>query len=102
VIARCQYGGTPQTGRLWMCCRICGPGSRRTPDDCLWHGPSSPRCFCDVRDSVEAILRLVATDKPWEKSLRGCDYEYDRNLVTALRSRPAALSPSWFVPYDRV
>ena len=56
------WGRGKRAATAW-CCRIsCGRRSRHSPITVYGTGQQS-RCFCDVRDTVEAILRLVATDR---------------------------------------
>jgi UDP-glucose 4-epimerase len=61
------------------------------------------RCFCDVRDSVEAILRLVATDKAVGEVVNvGNDYEVTiEDLAHRVKERTGSASPVEFVPYDQ-
>src|SRR6202049_4314650 len=60
------------------------------------------RCFCDVRDSVEAILRLVATDKAVGEVVNiGNDYEVTiEGLAQLVKKRTGSSSPIHFIPYD--
>jgi UDP-glucose 4-epimerase len=61
------------------------------------------RCFCDVRDSVEAILRLVATDKAVGEVVNvGSDYEVTiEDLAHRVKEQAGSSSPIVFVPYDQ-
>src|ERR1700716_1051525 len=61
------------------------------------------RCFCDVRDSVEAILRLVATSKAvGEVTNVGSDFELTiEDLAHRVREQTGSSSPIVFVPYDQ-
>src|SRR6202140_3101483 len=61
------------------------------------------RCFCDVRDSVEAILRLVATDKAvGEVTKIGKDFEGAiEDLAQRVREQAGSSSPIQHIPYDQ-
>jgi UDP-glucose 4-epimerase len=61
------------------------------------------RCFCDVRDSVEAVLRLVATDAAVGEVVNvGNDYEVTiEQLAQLVKERTGSSSPIEFIPYDR-
>ena len=55
--------GPRQTGRYGMVMpNLVGQALEGAPLTVYGTGKQS-RCFCDVRDSVEAILRLIATDR---------------------------------------
>jgi UDP-glucose 4-epimerase len=56
-----------------------------------------------VRDSVEAILRLVATDKAVGEVVNvGTDYEVTiEGLARTVKERTGSSSPIEFVPYDQ-
>src|SRR5712675_3230588 len=61
------------------------------------------RCFCDVRDSVEAILRLVANDKAvGEVTNIGNDFEVTiEDLAQRVREQAGSSSPIRYIPYDQ-
>jgi UDP-glucose 4-epimerase len=61
------------------------------------------RCFCDVRDSVEAILRLVATDKAvGEVTNVGSNFELTiEDLAHRVKDQAGSSSPIQFIPYDQ-
>jgi len=61
------------------------------------------RCFCDVRDSVEAILRLVATDKSLGEVVNvGSDYEVTiEDLAHRVKEQAGSSSPSCLFPMTR-
>lgn len=61
------------------------------------------RCFCDVRDSVEAILRLVRNDKAIGEVVNiGNDQEISiEGLAHVVKRRTKSESPITFVPYDQ-
>jgi UDP-glucose 4-epimerase len=61
------------------------------------------RCFCDVRDSVEAMLRLVATDAAVGEVVNiGTDFEVTiEGLAQMVKERTGSASPIQFIPYDQ-
>ena len=61
------------------------------------------RCFCDVRDAVEALLRLAATDKAVGEVVNvGNDFEVTiENLAHLVKERASSSSPIEYIPYDQ-
>jgi UDP-glucose 4-epimerase len=61
------------------------------------------RCFCDVRDTVEAILRLVATDTAVGEVINvGNDHEVTiEGLAQIVKERTGSSSCIEFIPYDQ-
>ena len=61
------------------------------------------RCFCDVRDAVESLLRLAATDKAIGEVVNvGNDYEVTiEALALLVKERTGSSSPIEYVPYDQ-
>ena len=61
------------------------------------------RCFCDVRDSVEAMLRLVATDVAVGEVVNvGNNHEVTiEGLAQQVKERTKSSSPIEFIPYDQ-
>ena len=61
------------------------------------------RCFCDVRDSVEAILRLVANDRAVGEVINiGNDQEIlIEGLAHMVKQRSKSASPITYTPYDQ-
>ena len=61
------------------------------------------RCFCDVRDTVESILRLIATDSAVGEVVNiGNDYEVSiEGLARLVKEQTHSASPIVFVPYDQ-
>jgi UDP-glucose 4-epimerase len=104
VIARLfNTVGPRQTGRYGMVMpNFVGQALAGEPITVYGTGQQS-RCFCDVRDSVEAILRLVATDKAVGEVVNvGTDYEVTiEGLARTVKERTGSSSPIEFVPYDQ-
>lgn len=61
------------------------------------------RCFCDVRDVVEAIVRLIATDRAIGEVVNiGSDQEITiEGLARAVKERTGSSSPITYIPYDQ-
>jgi UDP-glucose 4-epimerase len=61
------------------------------------------RCFCDVRDSVEALIRILATDRSIGEVVNiGTDEEISiEGLAHVVKERTGSDSPIVFVPYDQ-
>lgn len=61
------------------------------------------RCFCDVRDSVEAILRVVSNEKCIGEVINiGSDREITvEALAQMVKERTESNSPITFIPYDQ-
>jgi UDP-glucose 4-epimerase len=61
------------------------------------------RCFCDVRDAVESLLRLAATDKAIGEVVNvGNDREVTiEALALLVKERTSSASPIQYIPYDQ-
>jgi UDP-glucose 4-epimerase len=61
------------------------------------------RCFCDVRDAVESILRLIANDKAVGEVVNvGSDQEISmEGLARLVKQRTRSESPITYTPYDQ-
>ena len=61
------------------------------------------RCFCDVRDCVEALIRLLATERSIGEVVNiGTDEEITiEALAQVVRERTGSDSPISFVPYEK-
>jgi len=61
------------------------------------------RCFCDVRDTVEAILRLLGNERAIGEVVNvGTDHEISiEGLAHFVKQRARSESPVTFVPYDQ-
>ena len=96
--------GPRQTGRYGMVMpNFGGPGARGTLPMTVYGTGKQSRCFCDVRDSVEAILRLVATDRAVGEVVNiGSDYEVTiEGLAEVIQERTDSSSPVTYIPYDQ-
>ena len=61
------------------------------------------RCFCDVRDAVEALLRLVETDQAVGEVVNvGNDFEITmEGLAQQVKQQTGSSSPIEFIPYNQ-
>jgi len=61
------------------------------------------RCFCDVRDTVEAIIRLIHTDAAVGEVINiGTDEEVTiEGLARIVKQRANSASPIEYLPYDQ-
>jgi nucleoside-diphosphate-sugar epimerase len=73
-----------------------------TPITIFGSGQQS-RCFCDVRDTVEAIVRLIGTEKAIGEVVNiGSDEEISiEGLAHVVKQRTNSESPITYVPYDQ-
>ncbi len=104
VIARLfNTVGPRQTGRYGMVMpTLVGQALGNAPLTVYGTGKQS-RCFCDVRDTVEAILRLIATDRAVGEVVNiGSDFEISiEDLAQVIRERTNSTSPVTYIPYDQ-
>ena len=61
------------------------------------------RCFCDVRDTVEALLRLIPLERAIGEVINiGSTEEVTiENLAKMVKQRTNSSSPIHFIPYDK-
>jgi UDP-glucose 4-epimerase len=104
VIARLfNTVGPRQTGRYGMVLpNFVRQALEGTPITVYGTGQQS-RCFCDVRDAVEALLRLAATDKAVGEVINvGNDKETTiESLARLVKERTGSSSPIEHIPYDQ-
>jgi len=104
VIARLfNTVGPRQTGRYGMVMpNLVGQALANEPLTIFGNGKQS-RCFCDVRDSVEAILRLVATDGAVGEVVNvGSNHEVTiEGLAQQIKERTHSSSSLTYIPYDQ-
>jgi len=95
--------GPRQTGRYGMVlpnfvkCALDG-----APIEVYGNGQQS-RCFCDVRDTVEALLRLMPLDRAVGEviNIGNTEEVTIENLAKIVKHRTGSDSPIQFVPYDK-
>ena len=104
VIARLfNTVGPRQTGRYGMVLpNFVRQALEGSPISVYGTGQQS-RCFCDVRDAVEALLRLSATDKAVGEVVNvGNDHEISiDNLALLVKERTGSSSAIEHIPYDQ-
>jgi UDP-glucose 4-epimerase len=104
VIARLfNTVGPRQTGRYGMVMpNLVSQALANEPLTIFGTGKQS-RCFCDVRDSVEAILRLVGTDRAVGEVINvGSDHEISiEGLAQLIKERTKSESSLTYIPYDQ-
>ena len=95
--------GPRQTGRYGMVLpNFVRQALEGTPITVFGTGHQS-RCFCDVRDCVEAVLRLLADERAVGEVVNiGIDQEVTiKGLAHLVKQRTKSESPITFVPYDQ-
>jgi nucleoside-diphosphate-sugar epimerase len=95
--------GPRQTGRYGMVLpNFVSQALEGAPITVYGSGQQS-RCFGDVRDSVEAVLRLIATDKAvGEVTNIGNNFEVTiEGLAKMVKERTGSSSPIEYIPYDQ-
>jgi UDP-glucose 4-epimerase len=95
--------GPRQTGRYGMVMpSFVGQALRGEPITVYGTGQQS-RCFCDVRDTVEAVLRLVKNDAAGGEVVNiGNNHEVTiEELARQVKERTESSSPIQFIPYDQ-
>jgi UDP-glucose 4-epimerase len=95
--------GPRQTGRYGMVLpNFVGQALEGAPITVYGNGQQS-RCFCDVRDCVEGLLRLIATDKAVGEVVNiGNNHEVTiEGLARMVKERTSSSSPIQFIPYDQ-
>jgi UDP-glucose 4-epimerase len=95
--------GPRQTGRYGMVVpTLIGQAITRLPLTVFASGKQS-RCFCDVQDCVEAMLRLVRADRAVGEVVNiGTDEEVSIEVLADLiRERTRSCSPITHIPYDQ-
>src|SRR5579863_133617 len=104
VIARLfNTVGPRQTGRYGMVLpNFVGQALEGQPITVYGTGQQS-RCFCDVRDSVEAMIRLVSTSAAVGEVVNvGNNYEVTiEGLAHMVKEQTNSSSPIEFIPYDQ-
>jgi UDP-glucose 4-epimerase len=95
--------GPRQTGRYGMVLpNFVKSALDQAPIQVYGNGKQS-RCFCDVRDTVEALIRLMDTDKSIGEVVNvGNTEEVSiEELAKLVKQRTASSSTIEFIPYDK-
>ncbi len=94
--------GPRQTGRYGMVVpNFVSQALKGEPITIYGDGKQS-RCFCDVRDCVEAVMRLMGNDKAVGEVVNiGTDREITvEGLAQLIKERTGSASPVTYTPYD--
>ncbi|MFY9691976.1 MAG: GDP-mannose 4,6-dehydratase [Candidatus Acidiferrales bacterium] len=95
--------GPRQTGRYGMVLpNFVRQALENSPITVYGTGQQS-RCFCDVRDTIEAVLRLIATDRSIGEVVNiGTDEEISiEGLAHLVKKRTNSTSEVTYMPYDQ-
>jgi len=95
--------GPRQTGRYGMVLpNFARQALEGSPVTVFGTGKQS-RCFCDVRDTIEALLRLISTDAAVGEVVNiGTDREISiEDLAQMVKERARSDSPIRYIPYDQ-
>jgi UDP-glucose 4-epimerase len=95
--------GPRQTGRYGMVLPNFVSQALNAEPITVYGSGKQSRCFCDVQDTVEAMLRLMATDKAIGEVVNiGTDREITvEALAQMVKARTGSISPVTFTPYDQ-
>jgi UDP-glucose 4-epimerase len=95
--------GPRQTGRYGMVLpNFVKRAIDQAPIEVYGDGTQS-RCFCDVRDTVEALLRLIPLERAIGEvvNIGNTEEVTMENLAKIVKQRTGSSSPIQFVPYDK-
>jgi len=95
--------GPRQTGRYGM---VLPNFVKRALDNApmeVYGDGTQSRCFCDVRDTVEALLRLLPLEKAVGEvvNIGNTEEVSIEHLAKIVKQRTGSASPIQFVPYDQ-
>ena len=95
--------GPRQTGRYGMVLpNFVKRALENEPIEVFGDGTQS-RCFCDVQDTVSALLRLIPLDRAVGEviNIGNTEEVTIENLAKVVKQRTGSSSPIEFVPYDK-
>ena len=95
--------GPRQTGRYGMVLPNFVKAALDNKPICVYGNGQQSRCFCDVRDTVEALTRLIETSHSVGEVINvGNTEEISiEALAQLVKQRTRSSSPIEFIPYDR-
>ena len=95
--------GPRQTGRYGMVLPNFVKQALDNEPICVYGNGKQSRCFCDVRDTVEGLIRLMDTERSIGEVVNvGNTHEITiEDLAKLVKERTGSSSPIEFVPYDR-
>jgi UDP-glucose 4-epimerase len=95
--------GPRQTGRYGMVLpNFVKRALDNSPIEVYGDGKQS-RCFCDVRDTLEGLLRLLPLDKALGEvvNIGNTEEITIENLAKVVKERTNSSSPIYYIPYDK-
>jgi len=95
--------GPRQTGRYGMVLpNFVKRAIDQAPIEVYGDGTQS-RCFCDVRDTIEALLRLIPLERAIGEvvNIGNTEEVTMENLAKMVKQRTGSSSPIHFIPYDK-
>ena len=95
--------GPRQTGRYGMVLPNFVKQALDNAPITVYGSGTQSRCFCDVRDTVQALMRLMDTDRSVGEVVNIGNTEEISigDLAHTVRERTASSSPITYVPYDQ-
>jgi UDP-glucose 4-epimerase len=95
--------GPRQTGRYGMVLPNFVSQALRGEPITIYGSGKQSRCFCDVQDCVEAVLRLMGNDSAVGEVVNiGTDREITvEGLAQVVKERTRSASPVTYIPYDQ-
>lgn len=95
--------GPRQTGRYGMVLPNFVKQAQENLPITVYGSGTQSRCFCDVRDTVESLIRLMDTEKSVGEVVNiGNTEEISMaDLAQVVKDRTASISPITYVPYDQ-
>ena len=95
--------GPRQTGRYGMVLPNFVKAALENRPICVYGTGKQSRCFCDVRDTVEALIRLIATPRAIGEVVNvGNTQEISiEDLARRVKERTGSRSPIEYIPYDQ-
>jgi UDP-glucose 4-epimerase len=95
--------GPRQTGRYGMVVPTFVKSALDNSAITVYGSGKQSRCFCDVRDTVEAVIRLIDTDRSVGEVINiGNTEEITiEDLAKAVKHRTGSSSPIEYIPYDQ-
>lgn len=95
--------GPRQTGRYGMVLPNFVKQALDGQPICVYGNGKQSRCFCDVRDTVEGLIRLMDTERSVGEVVNvGNTHEVTiEDLARLVKDRTGSSSPIEYIPYDR-
>ena len=95
--------GPRQTGRYGMVLPNFVKQALDNEPICVYGNGQQSRCFCDVRDTVEGLIRLMDTERSIGEVVNVGNTEEItiEGLAELVKQRTSSSSPIEFVPYDQ-